>query len=231
MTWHPDMPLAYRDSIVTGDAKELARAIPDESVDLVFTDPVYQDMEAYRWLAETAVRVLKPDSATLVFCGIGYLPQTLDALRAGGLSYRWQFSAFKPSGFQSSRFCQRGFSNWQSCLWMEKGKSLPANTISDLVGANDSGRNNFHPSWAKNPQPWRHWLCGFTEDGAVVLDPFVGGGTCAALCRRFNRRFVAFEQDAEQAQKARARIVGIEPLLILPQFTGMRLALPLEVAL
>ena len=27
--------------IYTGDAWELARAIPDESVDLIFTDPVY----------------------------------------------------------------------------------------------------------------------------------------------------------------------------------------------
>ena len=28
-------------TIITGDARELAKAIPDESVDLIFTDPVY----------------------------------------------------------------------------------------------------------------------------------------------------------------------------------------------
>ena len=90
MTWHPDMPDAYKDSIVTGDARELARAIPDESVDLIFTDPVYDRIEDYRWLAETAVRVLKPNSACLAFCGIGYLPATHQAMLKGGLTYRWR---------------------------------------------------------------------------------------------------------------------------------------------
>jgi predicted methyltransferase len=66
--------------IYTGDARELARAIPDESVDLIFTDPVYQNLDDYRWLAETAARVLKPDSACLVFCGIGWLGETIAAL-------------------------------------------------------------------------------------------------------------------------------------------------------
>ncbi len=94
MTWHPDIPEEYRNQIVTGDARELAKAIPDESVDLVFTDPVYDRIDDYRWLAETAARVLKPDRACLVFAGIGYLPETHDAVRAGGLSYRWQLIMF-----------------------------------------------------------------------------------------------------------------------------------------
>jgi DNA modification methylase len=33
--------------IYTGDARELSRAIPDESVDLIFTDPVYDRIEDY----------------------------------------------------------------------------------------------------------------------------------------------------------------------------------------
>lgn len=35
MNWHPDMPGDFKNQIVTGDARELARAIPDESVDLL----------------------------------------------------------------------------------------------------------------------------------------------------------------------------------------------------
>src|SRR5690242_14573517 len=87
--WHPDVPVEYRNAIMTGDARLLAERLPDESVDLIFTDTVYDRIDDYRWLAETAARVLKPDSACLAFCGIGWLPETLDALRAGGLHYRW----------------------------------------------------------------------------------------------------------------------------------------------
>ena len=43
--------------IYCGDARELAQAIPDESVYLVFTDPVYNRVDDYRWLAETGARV------------------------------------------------------------------------------------------------------------------------------------------------------------------------------
>ena len=47
------------DRIITGDARELAKAIPDESVDLIFTDPPYprEFLPLYGWLAETAARV------------------------------------------------------------------------------------------------------------------------------------------------------------------------------
>ncbi|MBU1621856.1 MAG: hypothetical protein KJ604_20565, partial [Gammaproteobacteria bacterium] len=54
--------------IYTGDARELAEAIPDESVDLIFTDPVYDRIDDYRWLAEAVARVLKQDRACLVWC-------------------------------------------------------------------------------------------------------------------------------------------------------------------
>ena len=53
--------------IYCGDARELAKAIPDESVDLIFTDPVYDRIDDYRWLAECASRVLKSSGTLLVW--------------------------------------------------------------------------------------------------------------------------------------------------------------------
>ena len=135
-TWHPDIPEEYRNQIVTGDARILAERIPDESIDLIFTDPVYDRIDDYKWLAETAARVLKPDSSALIWCGIGYLPQTLRALNGNNLQFKWQFVAGRPRGFPSRYCMQRVFSNWQSLLWFEKGISWPIDTISDLVFSN-----------------------------------------------------------------------------------------------
>ena len=42
--------LGYNDTnqgIYTGDARELCEEIPSESIDLIFTDPVYQNMDDY----------------------------------------------------------------------------------------------------------------------------------------------------------------------------------------
>ena len=52
--------------IYTGDAKELTKDIPNESIDLIFTDPVYQNLDDYEWLAQEAARLLKPNSTLLV---------------------------------------------------------------------------------------------------------------------------------------------------------------------
>ena len=41
--------------------------------------------------------------------------------------------------------------------------------------------------------------------GDVVLDPFLGSGTTAAVARRFGRSFVGIERDATYAAAARAR--------------------------
>lgn len=206
-------------SIITGDARELAKAIPDESVDLIFTDPVYQNIDDYRWLAETAVRVLKPDSACLAWCGIGYLPETIQALQSGGLTYKWQLVAGRPIGFPS-RFCMnKVFSNWQSLLWFEYGASQPIETISDLVFSNDGGHMMFHRSWAKNINPFRHWLKRFTKRSAVILDPFCGGGTVPAVCKMLGRRYLAFEIDPATADIARKRVRETQPPLFVEQPT------------
>ena len=61
-------------TIITGDARQLAEAVPDESVDLIFTDPVYDRIDDYRWLAETAARVLRADCVLLIIGGVFFQP-------------------------------------------------------------------------------------------------------------------------------------------------------------
>lgn len=53
------------DEIITGDAREVVKEIPPESIDCIFTDPVYQNIDDYRWLATEALRVLKPKGMLL----------------------------------------------------------------------------------------------------------------------------------------------------------------------
>ena len=79
-------------TIVTGDAKELAPAIPDESVDLIFTDPPYsrEFLPLYGWLSETAARVLRPERFVLAMCGGTYLDHVFD-LMGQHLNFFWKY--------------------------------------------------------------------------------------------------------------------------------------------
>jgi modification methylase len=55
-------------------------------------------------------------------------------------------------------------------------------------------------------------LLSSTKRGDVVLDPFSGSGTTAAVSKRFGRSFVGIERDATYAEASRVRLAAIEPL-------------------
>lgn len=206
--------------IYTGDARELAREIPDESVDLIFTDPVYQNIDDYCWLAETAARVLKPDSACLAFCGIGWLGESIAGLQAGGLRYRWQLILSMP--YRNGGHIPGGFSQYISCLWFEKGKGLPLYQVPDM--------RLWRPAdgpfeWAKNPDFVAYYVSAFSSDWATIVDPFCGSGTVPAVCKKLGRRWLAFEIDPDTAERARERVRMTQPPLFVPEPTQLGLGL------
>jgi modification methylase len=55
-------------------------------------------------------------------------------------------------------------------------------------------------------------LVASTNPGDVVLDPFSGSGTTAAVARRLGRRFVAIEQDPSYVALSEARIAAVTPV-------------------
>lgn len=55
-------------------------------------------------------------------------------------------------------------------------------------------------------------LLSASRPGDVVLDPFLGSGTTAAVAKRLRRRFIGLERDPHYAQAAQQRVDAIEPL-------------------
>ncbi len=55
-------------------------------------------------------------------------------------------------------------------------------------------------------------LLAASRPGDVVLDPFLGSGTTAAVARRLRRNFIGIERDASYVAAATARIAAVEPL-------------------
>lgn len=208
-------------TIITGDARELAKAIPDESVDLIFTDPVYDRIDDYRWLAETAARVLKPDAACLSWYGIGLLDLSIEAMKIGGLLYRWDFSLFTTG---TGRFVGKNLKCFKSgCLWFDKNKtSEPLYFVWDVQTGVTKSSINSH-GWAKDESAIGNWMSAFTPVGAIVFDPFTGGGTVPAVCKMLGRNYLAFEIDPDTAERARERVANTQPPLFVPQHEQLEL--------
>ena len=216
--------------IVTGDARQLAALIPDCSIDMVFCDPIYENLDDYRWLSETAARVLKPGGACLAWCSSvkqydvqpimkEYLTFVLQ------LTYTKVAKAYKVWGYKT-------FLWTTPCLWFQKDSShfhkdhgWLIDTVIDhcnaIVSTATPPTNTY--KWHKNPEAYIRWLQAFTKPGDVVYDPFCGSGSLPVECKRLGRNFIASELKPDIAEMARARLAQVQ--VIDPMFLEEQVSL------
>jgi DNA modification methylase len=200
--------------IYTGDARELAKAIPDESVDLIFTDPVYQNIEDYRWLAGMASRALKDGASCLAYCAHVNMDAVIVAMNKS-LQYRW-LMIHRKYGINSRMWDYHLFGWYLPVLWFSKGKGRPRSWVRDLIGgAPNGGAVNY--TWSKNADVPMHWMASFISDGQIVFDPFCGGGALLESAIGIGRHYLAFEIDPDTAELARERVRNTQPPLPLPE--------------
>jgi DNA modification methylase len=195
--------------ITTGDARELTKLIPDESIDLIFTDPVYDRIEDYEWLAKEAARILKPNSACLVWIANPRYDKILMAMQPF-LSSVMPLIYVKTGG-TNLIFSRKIFGWGKICLWFEIGKSTPRKAIPDVIlsGKMPAGTHK----WNKNPEAILLWLDAFCEPSTIVFDPFTGSGIIPSVCKILGRNYIAFEIDPETAELARERVLNTQPPL------------------
>ena len=74
----------------------------------------------------------------------------------------------------------------------------------------DAGRKA-HPT--QKPEALLHRvIMAATKPGDLVLDPFLGSGTTAAVAKRLRRRCIGFERDPDYAELAIQRLSKVEPV-------------------
>lgn len=205
-TAHPAHGIYY------GDARRLAEAVPDESVDLIFTDPPYprEFMWCWEWLAEFGARVLKPGGTLLAMSGKIWLPEVATAL-AKHLDYHWLINVdlLKGHGGQAARVWSRKIiENWKPIWWFQKG-NYRGKWNSDHVGSSSSDKR-YH-RWGQSLGAILSTLIKF--EGDVVVDPFCGGGTLPVAAKILGRKYLAFEIDLNYCNIARERVRNTQPPL------------------
>lgn len=209
-------------TITTGDARELSLAIPDESIDLIFTDPPYHKeyIPLYGWLSQEAARVLKLGGFCLAYAGNYWKYETM--LQLGKhLDYFFDYVSLMP-GDNSILWPRRTIARHKSILAYVKGTGLPrCNVLS--VWTTTTADKRFHV-WGQDESTARYFIDCFSRMGEIIFDPFCGGGTTATVCKILQRNFITFDIDSQAVEGAKKHLGTIQPLL-MPE---MALQLPLE---
>jgi len=201
-------PNGANHGIFEGQAQDLAREIPDESVSLILCDPVYDDLAFYEFVAREGARILRPGGNCVVQVAHFWLEGVMRHM-SRHLQYLWicseQYSFGMPRMWGPRIFV--GHKPW---LWY--WKAGPGQPISERLGG--WARDSVKGSKGKEYHEW--------GDGVVVASAFLplswpedpvvdlctGGGTVPAACKMAGRPWLAFERDPKAVAVARERLAG-----------------------
>lgn len=220
----------WKDKINTvwqGDCLDLMKEIPDESIDLILTDPPYNASNSnisfknggYKTLnadwdknfkpreyIEESKRILKTGGGILIFCSQHLIAENLMEL---GKDWFMQLLVWHKSGMPS--ICKMYDFCTEYVIWgRKKGKQYVFNRqknnkniikINTCSGVERAG----HPT-QKPLEIIKHFITIHSNKDDLIFDPFMGSWTTARACMDLGRNFIGAELSAEYCEIGRQRL-------------------------
>jgi len=184
--------------------------VPDGSVDAVITDPPYPKAFGHLWeeLGEVARRVLNRNGVMAVMTGTRLdLLYNADVAIGRHMRRRWMGVYLTP-GQRWRDQLERVATGWKPILVYAHPESDDLrwinNDVFTSVGSNEADQRFHH--WGQNEHGFHQLVERLTSPAQLVLDPFLGGGTTALVCRDLGRRFIGCDVDAAAVATSRERV-------------------------
>ena len=239
--------------VIQGDCLEVLSQYPDHCFDALITDPPFamagglsngrsSEVDGqfflfwWRAVCTQLARVLKPTGEGFIWCdwrtaallAQGFMPktQTSDVWQVTQMIHHYREMPGQGSPFRNSVDMIAYVRGPKS-----KGTRIANTTHNFLSKYWYYGKHDHHPA-EKDPELCLQLLEWCAEPGALVLDPFTGGGTTGIACARTQRRFLGIERDETFYRTAEARIrqayscypsrgTTAMPVASLPLFAGV----------
>ncbi len=218
------------DTVYCGDCLELMKEIPDESVNLVFTDPPYGIGEAAG----------KNRSRSKAFGSLSHAPHNTRKRIIPAKDYG--FAAWDNSCPDQKAFSEIFRISQNQIIFGGNYFNLPPSPCWLVWDKDNSGdfadcelawtsfssavrkfkfrwngmlqedmkhkEQRYHPT-QKPVKLFMEILERYSKPGDVVLDPFLGSGTTAIAAKRLGRHFIGIELSPEYCEIARKRIAAV----------------------
>ena len=216
-------PDDFINKVICGDCLKVMKDMIDKSVDLVLTDPPYGTKTNQRGdsfmigefsnilplVLPEIYRVLKPNGAFYCFTSWTQMSEWLlrfqqyfklqnlliwDKKRHSG--------CYSPSSWQFT---------WEGIFFGIKGKRKIRKYQKDVLISEEKGKRI---AMQKPVDIVEKLIEASSDEGMVILDPFIGSGTTAVACKRLKRNYIGIDISKKYCELARQRIKNQpEPLL------------------
>lgn len=168
----------------------------------VITDPPYPREFLDVWGALGEHALAWGCEQLVVMTGQSILLDAGPAICASGWTYRW-CGTYLTAGPATRAWHAAIGSAWKPILIFDRGQSKRRFVTSDVFRSDADDKR--HHRWGQSESGIAALVEAFTAPGDLVVDPFVGGGTTAIVCRQLGRRFVGCDIDAAHVARARER--------------------------
>jgi DNA modification methylase len=212
-----DTPQLYQ--LIEGDFRQVgfnSHFVKAESVDLMFTDPLYYESSLYLFkdLGKLADRILRPGGSFIIYL----VPQSKEpelynyVLQNSNLKY-WDRFILRLQGPIWSNFNTHIKHRTKTLAWFCKGDK-PVNplfdnhqNLFDIIESEIPDKTCSH--YTQSPVEAEYLIEALTSVNDLVLDPMLGEGTTGKAAIKLRRRFIGIEIDPATLKLAKAKFCGI----------------------
>ena len=161
-----------------GDMQTLGENIADNSIDLIFTDPPYNEVSLalYGDLAKLADRVLKPGGSLVTYVGHYALFKINELIQSySELVYHWQIIV-RHSGSKTRIHARRIWPHYKPLLWYYKptidGKITIYEDVVDLIESKPVSKDTH--KWEQSTIEAEHMIKPLTVEANLVIRSIYG---------------------------------------------------------
>lgn len=222
--------------LLLGNATELFRTIPNDSVDCIITDPPYENIsggtpdnegvsrptgilekndgkifqhnniDITSWIGE-CYRVLKNDTHIYVMTNFLNLEHYLKSIREAGFDIH-NLLVWEKNNATPNRWYMK---NCEYIIFARKGAAKPIlNCGTKTVLQFKNVKDRIHPT-EKPLELLECLITNSTQPGELVLDPFGGSFSTALAALKTGRQYISFELDEGYYNIGKERIDHFDP--------------------
>ena len=222
-------------NLLKGDCLELLKTLENESVNALITDPPYniardnnftsmgragidfgdwdKDFDLTSWIS-VAVDKVKKGGNVIIFSDWKSITPIIEELEKNKCDIKDMIRIEKSNPMPRNRD-RRFITDYEIAIWaVKKGAKWTFNRqletyerplIKTKVTPKSEKIEKGHPT-QKNIETMEWLIERLTNEGDIVLDPFMGSGTTGVACQNLNRDFIGCELSDEYFEMAQKRL-------------------------